>query len=283
MERISKALLYIEEGLESGETRINLRKFVEHKAFSRFILSIILINAVFIGIASNERTYENYESLFVGLDITILFIFTIEIILKLVVSRQNFFKDGWNIFDFVIVFGSLVLYNTHFVGVLRILRVLRVLRTISIVPSLKRLTKALFLAIPAIGSVTVLMGIIFYVYAIIGTNFFADISPEYFGNVGLSALTLFQVFTLESWASGVFRPIFAEATWSWLYFVSFIVVSTFIILNLIVGEIVNNAQQLSEHAQEESEDMKKIMKDLDELKQMLKEKENESEKEEKTG
>ena len=116
------------------------------------------------------------------------------------------------------------------------------------------------------------MGIIFYIYDIIGTSFFGDLAPEYFGNVGLSTLTLFQVFTLESWASGVFRPIFAEVTWSWVYFVSFITISAFIILNLIVGEIVNNAQQLSEHAEEESKDMEQIKQDLQELKQMLREK-----------
>ncbi|SEH89840.1 voltage-gated sodium channel [Halobacillus karajensis] len=251
--------------------KIGLRNFIEHKWFSRVILSVILVNAVLIGMATNETVYQSYESTFVFLDILILSIFTIEIILKLILYRKDFFKDGWNVFDFIIVFGSLVLYNTHLVGVLRILRVLRVLRTISIVPSLKRLTSALFLAIPAIGSVTVLMGIIFYVYAIIGTSFFGEVAPEYFGDVGLSALTLFQVFTLESWASGVFRPVFAEMAWSWLYFVSFIIVSTFIILNLIVGEIVNNAQQLSEHAKEESEDMQKLMRNMDELKQMIRE------------
>nr|WP_244151527.1 ion transporter [Halobacillus dabanensis] len=262
---------------------MKLRHFVEHKGFSRFILAVILFNAVLIGITTDEVIYENYQSIFIFLDVLILSIFTIEIILKLVVYRHEFFKEGWNIFDFVIVFGSLVLYNTHFVGVLRILRVLRVLRTISIVPSLKRLTNSLFLAIPAIGSVTILMGIIFYVYAIIGTSFFGDISPEYFGDVDLSVLTLFQVFTLESWASGVFRPIFAEVTWSWLYFVSFIVVSTFIILNLIVGEIVNNAQQLSEHARQESEDMQRVMNDLDELKQMIRKQDHQHNKSNKTG
>ncbi|WP_254434181.1 ion transporter [Halobacillus sp. Marseille-Q1614] len=252
---------------------------MEHSLFSQIILAIILINAVLIGLSTNASIYESYQPTFELLDIFILSIFTVEIVLKIIVYRKDFFKDGWNIFDFTIVFGSLVLYNTHFVGVLRILRVLRVLRTISVVPSLRRLTTALFMAIPAIGSVIVLMGIIFYVYAIIGTNFFGQITPEYFGNVGLSALTLFQVFTLESWASGVFRPIFSEASWSWLYFVSFIVVSTFIILNLIVGEIVNNAQQLSEHSKEESESMEKIMKELDELKLMIREQDTKREKE----
>ncbi|WP_318247315.1 ion transporter [Halobacillus litoralis] len=245
---------------------------VENKWFTRFILAVILFNAVLLGLATDDQLYAQYENWFVILDIAVLAIFTIEILMKLIVYRLRFFRDGWNIFDFAIVFGTLVLYNSHFIAILRILRVLRVLRTISVVPSLRRLTIALFMAIPAIGSVTLLMALIFYVYAIIGTSFFGDLAPEYFGNVGLSTLTLFQVFTLESWASGVFRPIFAEVTWSWIYFVSFITISAFIILNLIVGEIVNNAQQLSEHAEEESKDMEQIKQDLKELKEMLREK-----------
>ncbi|WP_062513040.1 ion transporter [Halobacillus sp. KGW1] len=257
--------------MESGEYIIQLQRIVESKTFTNFILAVILFNAVLLGLATDERIYASYENILILLDIVILAIFTIEILMKIVVYRLRFFRDGWNIFDFVIVFGTLVLYNSHFIAVLRILRVLRVLRTISVVPSLRRLTTALFMAIPAIGSVTLLMGIIFYVYAIIGTSFFGELAPEYFGDVGLSTLTLFQVFTLESWASGVFRPIFAEVTWSWLYFVSFIIISAFIILNLIVGEIVNNAQQLSEHAEEESRDMERIKQDLQELKQMMRE------------
>ncbi len=101
------------------------------------------------------------------------------------------------------------------------------------------------MAIPTISSVIILMSIIFYVYAVIGTMFFSAIAPEYFGNLQLSLLTLFQTFTLESWASGIFRPIFAESGWSWLYFVSFIIIATFIMINLIVGEIVNNAKNFS--------------------------------------
>ncbi|WP_240666603.1 ion transporter [Longirhabdus pacifica] len=253
---------------------MNLKHIVEHSIFSRFILTIIIINAIIIGLETDPDLYQSYHSLFTMIDIVFLAIFTIEIALKLIVYRGKFFADGWNILDFAIVFGSLVLYSSNFVSVLRILRVLRVLRTISAIPSLRRLVDALFMAIPAIGSVTVLMCIIFYIYAIIGATFFNEVAPEYFGNLSLSALTLFQVFTLESWASGVFRPIFAEVSWSWIYFVSFIVVSTFIILNLIVGEIVNNAQKLSEEIEEDNQDLHKVMKEIDELKQLMLQKEN---------
>lgn len=241
---------------------MNIKRVVEHPLFSRFIITVIIINAVLIGLETNPNIHKPFQAFFVIADRIFLTIFTLEIIMKLWVYRSRFFKDGWNILDFGIVFGSLILYNTHFVSVLRILRVLRVLRTISAIPSLRRLVDALFMAVPAIGSVTVLMAIIFYIYAIIGTTFFGGIAPDYFGSLGLSILTLFQVFTLESWASGVFRPIFLELNWSWMYFVSFIIASTFIILNLIVGEIVNNAQKLSQEIEEDNKELKEVKEEL---------------------
>nr|WP_225228545.1 ion transporter [Bacillus sp. PS06] len=229
-------------------------KLVEHRSFNRFIMTVIIINAILIGLETYSSLFQEYHLFFSIADRIFLFIFTIEILLKIIAMRTSFFKNSWNLLDFAIVFGSIILYQTNLVSVLRILRVLRVLRTISAIPSLRRLVNALFMAIPAIGSVSVLMGIFFYIYAIIGTSFFGELFPEYFGNLQLSMLSLFQIFTLESWASGIFRPIFAEITWSWLYFVTFILVATFIMLNLIVGEIVNNAGKLSE----EHEDLKDI-------------------------
>ncbi|WP_078547979.1 ion transporter [Litchfieldia alkalitelluris] len=236
---------------DRNNIRSTLQKFVEHPLFNRLIMTLIIINTILIGMETYPLLYEDYNDYFLIADKIFLLIFSVEIILKIIALRSNFFKNNWNLLDFAIVFGSIILYQTHFVSVLRILRVLRVLRTISAIPSLRRLVNALFMAIPAIGSVSILMGIFFYIYAIIGTAFFGQLFPEYFGNLQLSLLSLFQIFTLESWASGIFRPIFAEFTWSWLYFVSFILVATFIMLNLIVGEIVNNAQKLSE----EHEDM----------------------------
>ncbi len=253
--------------LNNKNLRATLKHLVESKPFNVTIMTIIIINTILIGLETYPAIYLTNKDFFLIADKLFLFIFTIEIILKIIADRTRFFKNNWNLFDFAIVFGSIILYQTHFVSVLRILRVLRVLRTISTIPSLRRLVNALFMAIPAIGSVSVLMGIFFYIYAIIGTAFFGELFPEYFGNLQLSLLSLFQIFTLESWASGIFRPIFAEFTWSWLYFVSFILVATFIMLNLIVGEIVNNAQHLSE----EHEDITKTNEDLGKEMEMLKE------------
>lgn len=128
------------------------------------------------------------------------------------------------------------------------------------------------MAIPTISSVLIIMTIIFYVYAILGTSFFGEISPpEYFGDIFLSFVTLFQIFTLESWASGIFRPIFIEEPLSWIYFITFIVIATFIMINLIVGEIVNNAQKISDDIEEETKEIKEDTSEISELRKEIRE------------
>ncbi|GAB2562345.1 ion transporter [Gracilibacillus alcaliphilus] len=256
-----------------------IRKLVEDTRFHRFITTLIVFNAVLIGLETFPPVYQRYYTVLIIIDILILAIFTLEVVLKMIVLKKEFFSNPWNIFDFIVVFGSLILYSTPFVSVLRIFRILRVFRTITTVPTLRRIVAALFMAIPTISSVLLVMLIIFYVYAVLGTSFYSDVSPEYFGNIFLSFVTLFQIFTLESWASGIFRPIFDQEPSSWLYFISFIVVTTFIMINLIVGEIVNNAQKISEEVEqdtgeikEDTSEIKELRKEIREIKEMLQQK-----------
>ena len=243
-----------------------MKQIMEGNRVTNFITILIIINAILVGLETYPEFAEKYHTWLLALDIIVLGLFTLEIVIKLYLYRTSFFRNGWNNFDFLIVVGSLILYNSPYISVLRIFRVLRVLRTITTIPSLRRVVAALFMAIPTITSVILLMSIIFYVYAVIGTFFYATVEPEFFGNLGLSFITLFQVFTLESWASGVFRPIFEVVPWSWLYFVSFIVISTFLMINLIVGEIVNNAQKISEEIDAETAGIKDERSEIDELK-----------------
>lgn len=243
-----------------------LIRIMEGNRVTNFITILIIINAILVGLETYPEFAEKYHTWLLAMDIIVLGLFTLEIMIKLYLYRTSFFRNGWNNFDFLIVVGSLILYNSPYISVLRIFRVLRVLRTITTIPSLRRVVAALFMAIPTITSVILLMSIIFYVYAVIGTFFYATVEPEFFGNLGLSFITLFQVFTLESWASGVFRPIFEVVPWSWLYFVSFIVISTFLMINLIVGEIVNNAQKISEEIDAETAGIKDELSEIDELK-----------------
>jgi voltage-gated sodium channel len=254
---------------------MKLKSFVEHSWFSKSIMILIVLNAILVGIETYPSVYEPHHQVFVLIDHVLLAIFTIEIILKLVAYRGTYFRNGWNLLDFSIVALSLIFISTHFVSVLRIVRVLRVLRTLSAFPSLRRLVNALFLSVPAMGSTLLLMIILFYIYGIIGTSFFGELAPDYFGDFQLSILALFQIFTLEAWASEIFRPIFIEMPWSWLYFVSFILISVFIVSNLFFGELVNNAQKLSQVIDEENdeieEDLDKVQKELAILKEQNKE------------
>lgn len=158
--------------------------------------------------------------------------------------------------------------------VLRILRVLRVLRAISIIPSLRKMVNALLLTIPSMGTIMILLGLFFYVYAVIGTTLFASISPEYFGSLHRTLLTLFQVITLESWASGVMYPILEQDPSSWWYFVTFILIGAFVIINLFVGVVVNNVEEASREETPSPTDLKleEMEKELKEIKALLKEK-----------
>ncbi|WP_096201104.1 ion transporter [Bacillus sp. FJAT-45350] len=235
-------------------------KIVNHAAFSATVITLILINAIVVGLETYPNLYQTHMEWFEYADRVLLWIFTVEIALRLIATTptKKFFTNSWNWFDFIIVASGHIFVGAHFITVLRILRVLRVLRAISVIPSLRRLVDALLLTIPALGNILILMSIIFYIFAVTGTMLFAEVAPEYFGNLQLSLLTLFQVVTLESWASGVMRPIFEQLTWSWIYFVLFILVGTFIVFNLFIGVIVSNVEKANEL---EQADIKKAEKD----------------------
>ncbi|QGU00682.1 hypothetical protein SYNTR_2088 [Candidatus Syntrophocurvum alkaliphilum] len=221
-------------------------RIVQHPLFTKFIITLILINAVVIGLETYPDIFTAYKGYFIIAESIFLWVFTIEIILRLLATDKwyNFFKDGWNVFDFIIVASAHILVSGHFVSILRIIRVFRILRAISVIPSLQRLVTALIKTIPALGNILLLMGLIFYVFAVMGTILFAEVAPEYFGTLGTSLLALFQVVTLESWASAVMRPILVELPWAWIYFVAFILIGTFIVINLFIGVIVTNFQEI---------------------------------------
>lgn len=257
--------------------KLKTRQLVGHRFFVNAVMLVILLNAILIGVETYPHFREDYPGVIQGFEVFFLWFFTIEIILRVFAEKKfyQFFYSKWNIFDFVVVAGVLLFSGTYFISALRILRVLRVLRAVTVIPSLQRLVTAFLKTIPSLGTIMMLLGLVFYIYAVLGVMFFGEISPEYFGTLHLSLVTLFQVITLESWASGVFRPIFAESPYSWIYFVSFILVGTFIVLNLIVGEILNNIQEAKEEEQKDDKievsklELAKITNEISELKQLL--------------
>jgi voltage-gated sodium channel len=187
-----------------------------------------------------------YGPLLLILDQAILGVFVVEIAARLLVHRLAFFRDPWSLFDFVVV-GIALVPATGQLAVLRALRVLRVLRILTIVPSMRRVVGALLSAIPGLSSIALVLLLIYYVFAVIATNLFAATYPEWFGDIGRSLYTLFQIMTLESWSMGIARPVMANFPYAWAFFVPFILIATFTMLNLFVAIIVSAMQTYEEH------------------------------------
>ena len=227
-----------------------LGKFIEHPRTQRSILILILINAVLLGLETSPEVMSRFGSLIRLLDRAILAIFVIEILLRIAAHRLAFFRDPWSLFDFLVV-GIALLPATGQLSVLRTLRVLRVLRVLTVVPSMRRVVAALLGAIPGLASIAMVLGIIYYVFAVIATNLFATSFPEWFGNLGRSLYTLFQIMTLESWSMGIARPVMDQHPHAWMFFITFILIATFTMLNLFIAIIVNAMQNFSEGEQRE--------------------------------
>ncbi len=225
--------------------RLKLARFLERSLVQRSILALILINAVTLGLETSPDVMDRFGDFIHLLDKSILAVFVIEIALRLFVHRLNFFRDAWSVFDFLVVGIALVPATGQF-SVLRALRVLRVLRILTIVPSMRRVVGALLGAIPGLASIGAVLLLIYYVFAVIATNLFATAFPDWFGNLGRSFYTLFQIMTLESWSMGISRPVMEQFPYAWGFFIVFILIATFTMLNLFIAIIVNAMQTFSE-------------------------------------
>jgi voltage-gated sodium channel len=216
------------------------------------ILGVILFNAVILGLETSQEIMAQAGALILMLDRICLMIFVVELVAKLIAYRLQFFRKGWNIFDFVIVGISLAPVAEGF-SALRALRILRVLRIISVAPNLRRVVEGFVTALPGMASVFLLMSLIFYIGAVMATKLFgtgcATCTPAqvadfdlWFGTLGRSAYSLFQIMTLESWSMGIVRPVMEVYPLAWMFFVPFIMMTTFAVVNLLVGLIVNSMQ-----------------------------------------
>jgi voltage-gated sodium channel len=219
--------------------------WVDHPRVQNLVIALILVNAVLLGLETWPAAMSSAGGLIVGLDRTILVIFVVELLARLYVHRAAFWRDPWSVFDFLVVAIALVPASGPF-AVLRALRVLRVLRLLTMVPSMRRVVGALLAAIPGLGSIALVLLIIYYVFAVIATNLFAASHPEWFGSLGLSLYTLFQIMTLESWSMGIARPVMEQFPHAWIFFVLFILVATFTMLNLFIAIIVNAMQNVND-------------------------------------
>ena len=222
-------------------------KLRSNKLFETVVIAIIVLSAMTIG----ARTYDEvsqFEQWLTYLDVAVTIFFLVELLIRMAAERNltNFFKKGWNIFDFLIVTASLIpMDDSEMVLLARLLRIFRVLRLVSMIPELRLLLVALIKYIPRMGYVALLMFIIFYIYAAVGSFIFHTVDEQLWGNIALAMLTLFQVATFESWATAVLYPTMEQYPYAWIYFLTFIFLNAFIFLNMMIGIVLDVMQKES--------------------------------------
>ncbi|MDB3952701.1 ion transporter [Alphaproteobacteria bacterium] len=216
----------------------NLQRFIESNAISNFILGVIICNALILGLETSKTAIQHWGYWLHLLDQVAVVIFVIELAIKLAVYRLNFFKNGWNIFDFIIVTVTLLPVGEG-TTILRALRIVRAFRLISIVPSMRLVIHALLNAIPGLVSVIALLSVVFYVGSVMATMLFGEQFQAWFGTIGASLFSLFQIMTLESWSMGIARPVMEQFPLAWLFFIPFILCTSFAVLNLFIAIIVS--------------------------------------------
>ena len=232
------------------------------RRFERFITGLIVLNAITLGLETSKSAMAAAGTWLMLADQIILAVFVVEIAARMLVKGLRFWRDPWCLFDFFVV-GIALVPSTGNLSVLRALRIIRALRLISTVESMRRVVGGLLHAIPGMGSIVALLGLIFYVFSVMATKLFAANFPQWFGTIGESAYSLFQIMTLESWSMGIVRPVMETHPWAWAFFVPFILVTSFTVLNLFIGIIVDAMQ--SQHEAEEKAEKEAQAAELDEI------------------
>lgn len=252
-----------------------------NKIFEALVVAVIIISALEIG----AKTYELpafANSLTFGLDLFITLFFLIEITIRFIAedNKKHFFKDAWNVFDTLVVLVSLIPINDSELALLaRLVRIFRVLRMISIIPELRTLINSLFKALPQMGYVVLLMFIIFYIYAAVGSYLFADINPFLWDNIATSMLTLFRVMTFEDWTDVQYETMEVYG-WSWIYYMTFIFLTAFALLNMVIGIVINvmdkegrkvelDQEAAAQEAGEKEPSISDLQQEIRELKQLI--------------
>lgn len=256
--------------------RLGAARWVESGPVQNLIISVIILNGIILGLQTDAGMMATIGPALIFLDALCLFVFSVEIAFKLAVYRGLYWSNGWNLFDFFVVAIALV-PGVGAWSVLRSLRILRVFRLISALPQLRRVVTALIQAVPGLSGVILLLVVFFYTMAVLSTNLFGGAFPHWFGSIGESLFSLFQIMTLESWSMGIVRPVMEVFPWAWAFFVPFIVIATFTILNLFIGIIVSTMQELaalpdpSRPAPEIMDTLQRVETELAELRRKLSE------------
>ncbi len=248
---------------------------VLHHRVQRFIICLIILNTLTLGLETSQSATDSFGGLLHAFDVFALGVYTIEIILKLLALRGSFFRNGWNVFDFLIV-GIAYVPAVGPLSVLRSLRILRALRIVSAIPRLRIIVRSLIVSLPSIGWISLLLMVVFYVFAVMATRLFGAAFPEWFGNLGESYYTLFQILTLESWSMGIVRPIMEQFPYAWIFFVPFILLTSFVVLNVFIavivgamGDIRDEEQSQQLHSQEQSSTEELLLAEIAQMREHM--------------
>lgn len=246
--------------LQDASLRDRARAFVERDSVRNSILGIIIFNAITLGLSTSSSVTEQIGGLLWVIDRAVLVVFVAELVLKLFAYGWRFFASAWNIFDLLVVSVG-VLPDKQGLSALRGLRVLRALRLLSVVPQMRAVVQALLDALPGMGAVIVMLSIVYYVFAVMATLMYGAAFDEWFGTLGRSLYSLFQIMTLESWSMGIVRPVMLVYPMAWIFFVPFIVITAFSVLNLFIGLLVNTMQTaVEDDAEAEFEKLRELVR-----------------------
>ena len=255
---------------KEGTTRWKVAHWIDSPRIRYSILGLIVLNALTLGLSTSDRVSEAVGPALTAFDTVVLWIFVAEMVIKIYAFGLRFFKSPWNLFDLTIVSVGLLPTDTN-LSVLRALRVIRAMRLLSVVPQLRSVIRALLEALPGMGAVIILLFIVYYIFAVMATMLYSEAFPQWFGTIGESLYSLFQIMTLESWSMGIVRPVMVDFPWAWLLFVPFIVATSFAVLNLFIGILVNTMQAAVEEAQDKELEriLNMVIKSNDETKAEL--------------
>lgn len=246
------------------------KELTNSELFSRFTMGLILFSAIIVGLETSPDIMAEYGSALNLIDKAILGLFTLEVLIRFGANApkyQNFFKDGWNFFDFAIVAICYLPIQSEYAVVLRLVRILRALRLVRSFPKLRMIVEALIQSISSMGYVGLLLSIVFYIYGVLGVFMFGAVDPQHFGSLSKAFLTIFQIMTLEGWVE-LMRPLIEIHPWGTpFYFVSFIFLGTMITLNLFIGIIISGMTEVEKKEENEKLDKKEFQL-LDEIRQL---------------
>jgi voltage-gated sodium channel len=222
------------------------KRVADSSRFQLFILGVILANAVVLGLETYDSIDREYGGALEALNDVFLAVFVVEIAIRIAAHGnrpQDYFKNGWNVFDFVVIGGALLPGLRQNATVLRLLRLLRIVRVVSIFPDLRFLIRGMATSLPPIGSMAMLTSLLIYIYGILGWIFFADTEPEHWGDIGEAMLSLFVVLTLESWPE-IMGAVIDAHPWAWIYFVSYVLIASFLLINMVIAILINSLEEV---------------------------------------